>query len=541
MSRKILVTSALPYANGPLHLGHLVETIQTDIWVRFQRKNGHTCHYFCADDAHGTPVMLAAKKLDKAPEVYVEEIRTQHQADFKEFLVEFDYYHSTHSPENKQLSEAMYAAAQQANALIEKEIEQYFCPNCTIFLPDRFIKGECPHCHAPDQYGDSCEKCASTYDPIQLISPKCATCDTPPVLKKTTHLFFKVSQFQDQIKSWLDHGAVPETQLNKLNEWFTQGLKDWCISRDAPYFGFEIPGKPGKFFYVWMDAPVGYMATTLAWAQQDQAAFDRLWKSGEFELHHFIGKDILYFHALFWPAMLLAGKFPLPKQLHVHGFLTVNGEKMSKSRGTFIKARDYLDKLPPEYLRYYLASKLTASAEDLDFSADDFLFKVNADIVNKVVNIGSRLGSVIHKKCGGKLTQMDEAGQALLDSFNPILTQIQTAYDTLELATAMRLIMGIADQLNKFIDESAPWSVANTDPDQAAKLCTTGLNGLYRLATLLSPVLPRITDGVSQFLNAPLPSWEDISTTTLTDHPIVAYQHLAKRLEKAEVAQVLGG
>ncbi len=542
MSKIILVTSALPYANGSIHLGHMAEKIQADIWVRFQRCQGHTCHHFCADDAHGTPVMLSAQKLGLDPAEYVKTIQAEHQADFEGFGVDFAAYHSTHSAENQVLSHQFYAKMCEKKALREQEVAQCYCPKCAMFLPDRFVKGDCPRCHTPDQYGDSCENCAATYDPSELINAHCATCGSSPEVRKSTHLFFKLAEFEAPIRAWLNSGAVRPEIVNKLDEWFTQGLKDWCISRDAPYFGFEIPDKPGKYFYVWVDAPIGYLASMQIWAQAQGQSLDSLWTTpnqNQTKIYHFIGKDILYFHTLFWPAMLHVADLALPNAVFVHGFLTVNGEKMSKSRGTFINAGDYLAVLPPEYLRYYLASKLNPTVEDLDFGVQDFVFKVNADIVNKVVNIGSRLGSVLHKKCGGALTTPDPEGQALLDKAKAEIPAIAQAYEALDLALATRKMMAIADDINKFIDEKAPWSVANTDPALAAQVCTTGLNGLYLLAGLLQPITPQLTQGILAFLEVSLTTWSDLSQT-LTQHPIQPYQHLAKRLELGVVEGLLG-
>ncbi len=535
--RQLLVTSALPYANGSLHLGHLVETIQTDVWVRFQKLRGHTCHYMCADDTHGTPIMLAAKRQNITPEALIAATHTEHLTDFKDFLIEFDLYYTTHSPENKELSSAIFEKGLETGIIAQKMIEQYFCNTCTIFLPDRLIRGTCPFCQAEDQYGDACEKCASIYEPTQLIAPRCAECGNPPVLKSSEHFFFKLESFKDIILNWMSSGAVRPEVKNKLNEWFSQGLKDWDISRDAPYFGFEIPNFPGKYFYVWMDAPVGYIATTKKWGSEHNMDVNDIWKNDAYEIHHFIGKDILYFHTLFWPALLSVGEFSLPKKVNVHGFLTVNGEKMSKSRGTFIKARTYLDHLPAEFLRYYFTSKLTSGIEDLDFNPEDFVFKVNADIVNKVVNIGSRLGSVLHKKCGGSLGQIDADGQTILTHFHSQLEAIATDYENLDYASAMRQIMGLADMANKYIDERAPWSVANTDTEKAIQICTAGLNMLAVLAGLLKPVLPHIANGVEQFLDIPPIEWATL-TTPLTQKPIKPYAHLAQRVDLEQVKKL---
>jgi methionyl-tRNA synthetase len=536
--RHLLVTSALPYANGSLHLGHLVETIQTDVWVRFQKLRGHTCHYMCADDTHGTPIMLQAKKQNLTPEALIEAIHTEHKADFKDFLIDFDLFYTTHSPENKALSAEIFEKGQHLGVIDEKSVEQCFCEQCSMFLPDRLIRGTCPSCKAEDQYGDGCEKCSSIYEPTQLISPRCAECGNPPIIKSSRHFFFKLSHFEAVIKTWMETGAVQAEVQNKIREWFTQGLRDWDISREAPYFGFEIPGHPGKYFYVWLDAPIGYIATTKHWAEKNGVDFNDIWKGDKYEIHHFIGKDILYFHTLFWPALLSAGGFSLPKKVNVHGFLTVNGEKMSKSRGTFIKARTYLDHLPPEFLRYYFVSKLTSSIDDLDFNPDDFVFKVNADIVNKVVNIGSRLGSVLNKKCGGKLGPTDSKGQAILDHFYTQLEPIAAAYETLDYALAMRMIMGLADMANKYIDEQAPWAVANTDTEAAVKICTAGLHMLRVLSGLLKPVMPNLAAGVESFLQCSPITWDTLIHPIQAGSSISAYTHLAQRVDLETVKKL---
>ncbi len=538
MQKKLLVTSALPYANGSIHLGHLVEFIQTDIFVRFQKHIGNTCVYIGADDTHGTPIMLSAQKQGITPEALIEKTHGEHFHDLTAFGIEFDHYYTTHSEENRVLSEFIYTEAQKKGAISDKEIEQFFCTHCAIFLPDRFIRGTCPHCKAPDQYGDACEKCSSTYSPEELGDPQCSQCQHSPVLKKSQHYFFKLSQFGEQIQTWLNQDTVKPEVKNKLQEWFTQGLREWDISRDAPYFGFKIPGTADKYFYVWMDAPVGYIASTLHWCKQTGADFESIWKSPDYEIHHFIGKDILYFHTLFWPAMLMVSGFNLPTKVNVHGFLTVNGEKMSKSRGTFINAKTYSDHLNPELLRYYFASKLTSSVEDLDFNIDDFVFKVNADVVNKVVNIGSRLGAIVTKKLSGKLTQPDPAGEHLLVQLSKAIPAIHKAYFELEYAHAMRHIMGLADQANVFIDTQAPWNLAKTDPPLAAAVCTTGLNALRLIIGLLKPVCPHLAKGVEGFLNCDTIQWENL-THWLTDHAIMPYEHLAQRVDVTHAKAVL--
>ena len=537
--RRLLVTSALPYANGKIHLGHMVEHIQTDIFVRFQKLIGNTCYYMCADDAHGTAIMLSAEKEGLKPEDYIESIRQDHKTDFLGFDISHDVYYSTHSNENKTLSETVFLAAQKAGAVEEREIEQYFCEQSNLFLSDRFIKGQCPKCGAEDQYGDACEKCYSTYDATQLINPISVYSGKTPILKKSVHYFFKLAGFEEKIKSWLDSGHVHSTVKNKLQEWFDAGLKDWDISRDAPYFGFQIPGSDNKFFYVWLDAPIGYIATTKHWCDMEKKEdFDSIWKNGDFEIHHFIGKDILYFHTLFWPAMLDVAGFCLPKKVVVHGFLTVNGEKMSKSRGTFILASKYLEHLNPEFLRYYYAAKLTEGMDDLDLSLEDFTNKINSDVLGKVVNIASRLGSILHKRCDGRLTAIPIEAESVLDQILAKKDIIFDAYEDLNYQLAMKEIMKCADLANKFIDQTAPWTVAKEDSSKAAELCTAGLNACRYLIIYLKPVLPQIAAGIESFLKISELRWDDLDRY-LIQHEINPYQHLASRLTLEDVEKIL--
>ncbi|HOW43333.1 MAG TPA: methionine--tRNA ligase [Candidatus Omnitrophota bacterium] len=536
--RHLLVTSALPYANGSIHLGHMVEYIQTDIWVRFQRLRGNECYYMCADDTHGTPIMISARKQNISPQELIERMHREHTRDFAAFRISFDNYYSTNSEENRELAEYIYRQAQQLDAIYAKEIEQYYCEKDGMFLPDRMIKGTCPACKAKDQYGDACEICSATYDPTQLIEPFCAVCGAKPVLRKSTHYYFKLSAFTDKLKAWVAGGHVrPEIQ-NKLREWFDQGIKDWAISRDAPYFGFKIPGTEDKYFYVWMDAPVGYIASTKNWCKKNNRDFEDIWRGNGFEIHHFIGKDILYFHTLFWPAMLMAAGFSTPTRVHIHGFLTVNGEKMSKSRGTFIKAADYLAHLDPEFLRYYYASKLGAALDDLDLNLTDFVNSVNSYILGKVVNIGSRLGKIVNKKLDNKLTSIDPAGALVLQEIRTAIPKITDYYETLEFNKAMREIMTLADKVNKYINDAAPWETVKTDTAQAAKVCTAGLNALYLLTGLLKPVLPRISEGIEQFLNVPPIAW-DAFDRKITDHTINEYTHLAERIDLAAAQKLV--
>ncbi|MCK9573061.1 MAG: methionine--tRNA ligase, partial [Candidatus Omnitrophica bacterium] len=479
--RRILVTSALPYANGSIHLGHLVEYIQTDIWVRFQRLIGNECYYMCADDTHGTPIMISARKQNISPEELISKMYAEHLRDFNAFRISFDNYYSTNSKENREFCEYIYSEAKHKGAIYEKEIEQYYCEHDGMFLPDRMIKGICPICKAEDQYGDNCEACSATYDPTELISPFCSICGAKPVIKKSIHYYFKLSNFTNELKEWVSQDHLRPEIKNKLQEWFTQGIRDWDISRDEPYFGFKIPGTENKYFYVWLDAPVGYIATTKNWCESKNVNFDEIWRGKSFEIHHFIGKDILYFHTLFWPAMLMISGFSTPTKVNIHGFLTINGEKMSKSRGTFINAADYLKHVDPELLRYYYAAKLGPAVDDLDLNLSDFVFRINSDVLGKVVNIGSRLGKIVNKKLNNTLGEIDEQGVNILDEIRKALPRIAQFYETLDYNKAMREIMPLADIVNKYINDTAPWELIKTDEKKAQSVCTTGLNGLYLL------------------------------------------------------------
>lgn len=537
--RKLLVTSALPYANGSIHIGHLVEYIQTDAWVRFQKSRGHHCLYMCADDTHGTPVMITAQQQGITPEALIEKIHKEHLQDFTDFGIEFDNYYSTNSPENKEISEYIYQKAKDAGVIEVREIEQYYSEAAGMFLPDRFIKGECPSCSAKHQYGDSCENCGATYTPRDLKNPRCVQTDTIPVLKKSEHHFFKLGHFEDQLRDWLHHEVEVRDEIRKkLQDWFDTGLKDWDISRDEPYFGFKIPGTENKYFYVWLDAPVGYMASTKQWTDRHGLSWEDIWKSGDYEIHHFIGKDITYFHTLFWPAMLMVSGFKLPNRINIHGFLTVNGEKMSKSRGTFVKARTYLNHINPEFLRYYYLSKLSSRVEDIDLSLEDFVNKVNADVVNKIINIGSRLGSIVTKKCDGILSQPDNEGVVLLDTIQQKATYIADCFESLNTRDALKTVIELATDVNQYIDTKAPWTLVKEDVDAARSICTTGLNALRLLMIYLKPVLPGIARGVETFLNCEALDWASLESR-LTNRPINAYQHLASRLELADVEKII--
>lgn len=539
MSRKILVTSALPYANGSIHLGHLVEYIQTDIWVRFQKMQGHTVHYVCADDTHGTPIMLRAEKEGITPEALIGNVHKEHSADFAEFLVNFDNYYSTNAPENKELSQSIYKKLKAAGKISTKTIEQFYDPVKNMFLPDRFIKGECPKCHAKDQYGDSCEVCGATYNPTELINAYSAVSGAAPVRKETEHYFFKLSECEQFLKGWTRQGAGTDKATlqgeaaNKMGEWFEHGLNDWDISRDAPYFGFEIPDAPGKYFYVWLDAPIGYMASFKKLCADKGLDFDEYWKEdSSTELYHFIGKDILYFHALFWPATLEYSGHRKPTKIFAHGFLTVNGEKMSKSRGTFITARSYLDHIKnPEYLRYYYAAKLNSTMEDIDLNLEDFVARVNSDLVGKYINIASRTAGFINKRFEGKLQPTNN--NAVIAELQSAASIISSAYEEREYGKALREIMRLADVANGYVAEKAPWVMAKQEGQDAAlqQVCSDALE-MFRLLTLyLKPVLPNLAGEVEKFLNISSLGWSAVSTSLATQHTINAYDHLITRID----------
>ena len=537
MTRKILVTSALPYANGAIHLGHLVEYIQTDIWVRHQKMHGHECYYVCADDTHGTPIMLRAEKEGITPEALIERVHGEHLRDFTGFHVDFDRYHSTNSAENRELSSSVYLKLRNAGLIERKTIEQYYDPVKEMFLPDRFIKGQCPKCGAQDQYGDGCEVCGATYSPTDLVNPVSAVSGSTPVRRESEHYFFKLGDCEAFLRDWTRSGALQNEAANKLDEWFTAGLQNWDISRDAPYFGFEIPDAPGKYFYVWLDAPIGYMASFKKLAADKGLDFDAWWKNGaDTELYHFIGKDILYFHALFWPAMLKSAGYRAPSGVFAHGFLTVNGAKMSKSRGTFITAESYLASgMNPEWLRYYYAAKINGSMEDLDLNLVDFIARVNSDLVGKYVNIASRTAGFISKRFDGKLAASLPTSELLIE-VQRAAHFISECYEAREYGKALREIMRLTDLANQYVNDNKPWELAK-QPDAETlmhEICSVSVN-LFRLLTLyLKPVLPKLAAEVEAFLNiAPL-TWAD-ADTLLSDHAINAYQHLMTRVEQKQV------
>jgi methionyl-tRNA synthetase len=540
-ARKILVTSALPYANGSIHLGHMVEYIQTDIWVRFQKMRGHQCIYVCADDAHGTPIMLRAQSEGITPEQLVQRIGEEHRKDFADFDIGFDNYYTTHSPENRDLAEAIYNRLKENSHITYRVIKQAYDPVKEMFLPDRYVKGTCPNCGAQDQYGDNCEVCSSTYSPTDLLNPVSAISGATPVEKESEHYFFKLNDFEQMLKEWTKGGHLQAEVSNKLDEWFKVGLAEWDISRDSPYFGFEIPGAPGKYFYVWMDAPMGYFASfkNLCQQRQDLDFDDFLAAGSKAELYHFIGKDIIRFHALFWPAVLSGSGYRTPTAIFAHGFLTINGQKMSKSRGTFINARHYLNHLNPEYLRYYFAAKLTSRIDDLDLNFEDFVQKVNADLVNKVVNIASRCAGFISKRFDGILSTRC-ADEALYQNFVAAGEKIVQCYETREYSQAMREIMALADQANQYIDQEEPWALAKQPgtEQRVQDVCSLGLNLFKVLAAYLKPVLPVTAGKVEQFLNIPPLDWQNYASPLL-GHKINKFKPLMTRVEKEKIDAML--
>lgn len=551
LQRKILVTSALPYANGSIHLGHMVEHIQTDVWVRFQKLRGHECHYCCADDTHGTPVMLAAQKQGIAPEDMIAKVREEHIANFTGFHIGYSNYYSTHSPENKQFSEQIYRALKANGKIESRVIEQLFDPEKQMFLPDRFVKGECPKCHAQDQYGDNCEVCGTTYSPTELINPYSAVSGAKPELRESEHFFFKLGECAGYLKEWTSgnnpHDGKPHLQaeaLNKMKEWLGEGeettLSDWDISRDAPYFGFEIPDAPGKYFYVWLDAPVGYMASFKNLCDRIGIDFDEYFKAdSQTEMYHFIGKDILYFHALFWPAMLHFSGHRAPTGVYAHGFLTVDGQKMSKSRGTFITAKSYLEQgLNPEWMRYYIAAKLNSKIEDIDLNLQDFISRVNSDLVGKYVNIAARASGFLAKRFEGRLK--DVSGSPLLQKLATESDNIAEQYENREYARALRDIMALADAVNEYVDANKPWELAKQEgqDERLHEVCSELINAFTMLTAYLAPVLPQTAANAARFLNLDAITWAN-TRETLGEHAINKYEHLMQRVEQKQVDDLI--
>jgi methionyl-tRNA synthetase len=538
--RQIVVTSALPYANGPIHIGHMLEYVQTDIWVRFQKMRGHECIYVCADDAHGTPIMLRAQAEGITPEALIERMHAEHLRDFTDFGVAFDNYYSTHSEENRHFAELIYTRLRDGGHIRTRVISQAYDPKAEMFLPDRFIKGECPNCGADDQYGDNCENCGATYDPTELKNPISVVSGEAPIEKDSEQYFFKLEDFEAMLKQWFADGHVQREIANKMNEWLDEGLQDWDISRNAPYWGFEIPDAPGKYFYVWLDAPIGYMASFKNWCDANGHDFDTYWKAdSETELYHFIGKDIARFHTMFWPAMLHGAGFRKPSAVYCHGFLTVDAQKMSKSRGTFIMARTYLDHLNPEYLRYYFAAKLGPGVDDIDLNLEDFSARVNSDLVGKLVNIASRCAGFINKRFDGRLAPA-LGDDSLSEAYLAEAAKIADHYENREFAKAMREIMALADAANQYIDEKQPW-VLIKDAERMAEvqdICTIGLNCFRQLMILLKPVLPQLAAKSEEFLNVDNLVWADLDKNLL-DHKINRFEPLMTRIEPVFIERMI--
>ena len=538
--RRILVTSALPYANGEIHLGYMLEAIQTDIWVRFQKMMGNECHYVCADDAHGTPIMLKAKEMELEPETLIEQVKIRHQADLDDFHIDFSQYHSTHSEENREISELIYNRLNDAGYIKKRTISQAFDPEKEMFLPDRFIIGECPKCGADDQYGDNCEVCGATYSTTELKNARSVISGATPIEKDSEHYFFDLPQFEEELKDWIKAGHLQEQVTNKLAEWFEQGLQQWDISRDKPYFGFKIPGTEDKYFYVWLDAPIGYMASFKKLCDNSELNFDDFFnKDSDTELYHFIGKDIIYFHALFWPATLMGSDFRTPSAVFAHGFLSVNGRKMSKSRGTFINARTYLENLDPEYLRYYYASKLTAKIDDIDLNLQDFKKRVNSDLVGKVINIASRSASFVVEKYDKELSAKC-IEKSLYDEFVEVGSDIAKHYEARNFSHAMRLIMKLADKANQYIDKKKPWQLAKIEGNEKEvhEITSLAINLFKVLMTYLKPVLPEMAKRSEEFLNVDSLNWSDIENP-LTNHKINKFKALMTRIEDDQIDQMV--
>lgn len=540
MSRKIFVTCALPYANGSIHLGHMLEHIQADIWVRYQRLKGNQIYFVCADDTHGTPIMIKSKQLCITPEEMLKAVAVEHKQDFDGFEISFDNYYSTHSEENRFFSNSIYKKLKERGYIASRTISQLFDPEKKMFLPDRFVKGTCPKCKAPDQYGDNCEVCGATYSPTELLNPYSAVSGAKPELKQTEHFFFDLPQFEPVLKDWIKTGAIPEEMANKLNEWFEAGLQQWDITRDAPYFGFEIPDQPGKYFYVWLDAPIGYFGSFKNYCDRvKNVDFDEFTSTGSnCEMYHFIGKDILYFHSLFWPAMLSGAGYRMPTKLFIHGYVTVNGAKMSKSKGTFIKAATFLKHFPAETLRYYYAAKSNAKIDDLDLNLEDFIARVNSDLVNKVVNLASRTANFITRKFAGRLAPSLTEDQ-IFGEFRNATASIENAYENREYARAVREIMRLADLANKYVDDTAPWVLAK-DPSKDAELhqvCTNALNMFKILLTYLKPIIPSLVKASEDFLGVTL-NWNE-ACDPLTDREINPFKPLFKRIEQKQVDEMI--
>ncbi len=538
--RRILVTSGLPYANGPIHMGHLVEAVQTDVWCRLQRMRGHECYYVCAEDAHGTPIMLRAEREGVSPEDLIVRLAAEHLEDYRAFSIHFDNYYTTHSPENRALVEGIYERLKARGSIDRRRVRQFYDPEREMFLPDRFVKGTCPRCGARDQNGDSCDECGSTYTPADLIDPRSIVTGALPVERESEHLFLRLSDYQELLESWVGGDGLQSEVRNKLREWFDDGLRDWDISRDAPYFGFEIPDAPNKYFYVWVDAPVGYMASFRQFCDREGIAFSDFWgRDSDAELYHFIGKDILYFHCLFWPAMLHGGGYRIPDSVFVHGFLTVDGEKMSKSRGTFVNARTYLQHLDPEAFRYYIAAKFGSGLADIDMNLEDFVLRVNSDLVGKVVNIASRSAGFLHRLCDGHLASTLDAPGLAREAAGKA-EEIAALYENRKYNQALRMVIALADRANRYIDEKKPWEVAR-DPERTAEvqaICSTGIELFRQLIVYLKPVVPAIAARAEAFLRVDPLVWNDVHAP-LVDHEIGRFEPLITRVRPEQVAAMI--
>ena len=539
--KKIFVTNALPYANGPIHIGHMVGYIQADIWSRFHRMQGHDVTFVCASDAHGTPIMLSAEALGVEPEELASEYTRQHQNDFSDFHISFDNYHTTHSSENESLVKEIYQKLDENDCIKTKVIEQAFDEKENMFLPDRYVRGTCPKCNALDQYGDNCEKCGATYKPTDLIDPVSAISGHTPILKKSEHYFMRLTKFNEMLKNWIDTIDIHSSVKSKLNEWFEVGLRDWDISRDAPYFGFNIPGEDNKYFYVWLDAPIGYFASLKNLSEQTTSSIkfeDYIHNNSDSYMVHFIGKDIIYFHALFWPAVLEGAGYKKPDAIYVNGFLTVNGEKMSKSRGTFVKARTYLDHLDPEYLRYYFAYKSSSGVDDFDFDTEDFLNRINADLVGKWINIASRSSKFIRDHYDNHLSK--EVDDEILEMFNETSVEIYALYEKRELGQAMRKIMLLADKANQYLDHKKPWIMIKDEnhKEEVHQICTTAINVFLKLTIMLKPVMPDVAKNVESFMNLTELKWSDINNTQI-DYKINTYENLLTRIREESIERII--
>ena len=538
MTRHILITAALPYANGPIHLGHLVEYCQADIWARYHKSQGRDCVYVCASDTHGTPIMLRAQAEGVGPEEISTRFHETFARDFAAFDVGFDNFYTTHSPENRALTERIFTSLREKGHIESREIEQAYCETCGIFLPDRYIRGRCPKCAAEDQYGDSCEKCGAAYSPTDLVGARCAVCGSGASRRRSEHCFFRITAYEEMLRNWISPEHLHPHVVAKLQEWFQQGLQDWDFTRDAPYWGFNIPGVADKFFYVWFDAPIGYLASTENWCTRTGRDFNSYWVSDQAEVYHFIGKDILYFHALYWPAMLAGSGFRTPSRIWVHGFLTVDGLKMSKSRGTFINAATYLKHLDPQYLRYYYACKLGPDTSDIDLSTQDFAARVNADLVGNFVNLPSRAAGLLARRLDNRLGRLDAEATTLLAGIEAAAADIGAAYEACEFGAAMRHVAAQADALNRYMERYKPWEGVKTDPERARVALTAALNGVRLLAAYLGPVLPRYAEKVGRLLGCPTPTFQDLSLR-VEDRAIGAYERIAERVDPVAVAAMI--